>query len=71
MPIYEYECPNCQFKKEKLVLPSERALRPMCPICRQAKMVKVMSLSNFQLKGKGWYATDYGNKKPDKNDCKR
>lgn len=63
MPIYEYECPNCQFRIEKLVLQSEKPKRPDCPKCKQAKMKKVISASNFQLKGTGWYATDYGNKK--------
>lgn len=69
MPIYEYECPNCQLRVEKLVISSERDVRPTCPKCGQAKMDKVISLSSFQLKGKGWYATDYKDKP--KNDCKR
>lgn len=65
MPIYEYECPNCQFVKERLVLTS-KPRRPMCPRCRQAKMNKIMSVSSFRLKGTGWYATDYGAKKSGK-----
>jgi len=69
MPIYEYECPNCQFVKEELSLKSNHK-RPMCPKCGQAKMEKIMSVSNFKLKGSGWYATDYGNKKPKKNERK-
>ena len=62
MPIFEYECPNCQYKEEKLVL-KKNEHRPICPKCSQAKMDKIMSISNFHLKGTGWYATDYGQKK--------
>lgn len=62
MPIYEYECPNCQFKEEKLVL-SNKDKNPVCPRCKQTKMEKIISASNFHLKGTGWYETDYGKKK--------
>lgn len=68
-PIFEYECPNCQLVEEKLVLPSERPMRPLCPKCGQAKMEKIMSVSNFSLKGKGWSKDSYGlrNRKDKKN----
>lgn len=59
MPIYEYRCNNCgQFEIMQKI--TERALK-RCPTC-QSKVTKLISNTSFQLKGSGWYATDYGRK---------
>lgn len=60
MPILEYCCPNCQHVEEKLVLPHEKPRRLFCPKCGQAKMERIMSVSSFHLKGKGWSKDSYG-----------
>lgn len=60
MPIYEYYCPNCGHQLE--VLQSLNEAAPDCPECHKGAMVKKVSAAGFQLKGGGWYATDY--KKP-------
>jgi len=59
MPIYEYQCKKCgQFEVMQKI--SERSLT-RCPTC-QSKVTKLMSSTSFQLKGTGWYVTDYGRK---------
>lgn len=58
MPIYEYECPNCGVFED--IVPQNTDI-VQCKKCG-AKSHKIMSLSNFALKGTGWYATDYKNK---------
>ena len=59
MPIYEYRCNNCgQFEIVQKI--TERALK-RCPTC-QSKVTKLISNTSFQLKGSGWYVTDYGGK---------
>lgn len=59
MPIYEYQCKKCgQFEVMQKI--TERALT-RCPTC-QSKVTKLMSNTSFQLKGSGWYVTDYGRK---------
>ncbi len=56
MPIYEYECPKCgQFETTQRI--TEPPLKK-CPACG-AKVRKLISNSSFQLKGTGWYLTDY------------
>lgn len=60
MPLYEYECENCKRKFELLV--SVNSKIQYCPVCGH-KLKKLISLCNFQLKGNGWYATDYKNTK--------
>jgi putative FmdB family regulatory protein len=56
MPIYEYRCKKCgQFEVMQKI--TERPL-VRCPTC-QRKVTKLISNSSFQLKGSGWYATDY------------
>lgn len=59
MPIYEYQCKKCgQFEvMQKITEP--RLTR--CPAC-QRKVTKLMSNTSFQLKGSGWYMTDYARK---------
>jgi putative FmdB family regulatory protein len=56
MPIYEYRCDNCgQFEIMQKI--TERPLK-RCPTC-QSKVTKLISNTSFQLKGSGWYLTDY------------
>ena len=60
MPIYEYECEKCGSHIEVLQKIGDRALT-RCSECR-GKVHKVVSRSSFQLKGSGWYVTDYARK---------
>lgn len=56
MPIYEYLCPKCgEFEVTQRI--TEEALK-RCPTCR-SRVQKLISASSFQLKGSGWYLTDY------------
>ncbi len=65
MPIYEYECNACGHKLEAFQKMSEAPITE-CPVCHQSTMQKLVSAAGFQLKGTGWYATDFRNKgKPD------
>jgi putative FmdB family regulatory protein len=68
MPIYEYRCLKCGKTFEALQSVSAEPIRK-CIHC-QGKAKKIVSRSSFQLKGKGWYLTDYkkrgeGDKTPD------
>lgn len=60
MPIYEYRCASCGFEQEVLQKISEAPLTD-CPSCGQAAFSKLISAAGFQLKGTGWYATDFRN----------
>jgi putative FmdB family regulatory protein len=60
MPIYEYRCQSCGHELEALQKISEPALTA-CPDCRTDSLVKQVSAAGFQLKGSGWYATDFRN----------
>lgn len=60
MPIYEYRCNSCGFQKEHLQKMSAEPLTN-CPSCDQATYKKLVSAAGFQLKGSGWYATDFKN----------
>ncbi|MBI5521843.1 MAG: zinc ribbon domain-containing protein [Desulfarculus sp.] len=60
MPIYEYECAKCHEVCEALQKFSDPPLSK-CPHCG-GKVHKMMSLGAFQLKGSGWYVTDYAGK---------
>jgi len=60
MPIYEYRCRGCGFEKEYLQKLSDPAISD-CPSCGKAEMVKLVSAAGFQLKGSGWYVTDFKN----------
>jgi len=64
MPIYEYRCADCGFQEEHLQKVSEPPLT-QCPSCGKASFKKQLSAAGFQLKGSGWYATDFkGSGKP-------
>lgn len=58
MPIYDYECTSCGFKKEVMRKASEPNLTD-CPKCNKATFAKQVSAPSFQLSGTGWYATDF------------
>ena|SRR5919108_6542514 len=65
MPIYEYRCNACGHQEEHLQKVSEAPLS-VCPACGKPEYRKQLSAAGFQLKGTGWYATDFkgGSKKP-------
>lgn len=60
MPIYEYRCGSCGFEKEYLQKLSDAPITD-CPSCGRAAMSKLVSAAGFQLKGSGWYVTDFKN----------
>ena len=60
MPIYEYECRQCQHKLEKIQKLSDSPLVD-CPACGQPGLKKLISAAAFRLKGTGWYETDFKN----------
>jgi putative FmdB family regulatory protein len=64
MPIYEYRCGACGFQKEFLQRLNEKPLT-VCPECGKRTFSKMVTAAGFQLKGTGWYATDFrGGAKP-------
>ncbi len=64
MPIYEYRCDLCGFQKEFLQKMNDPMLTT-CPACNKETLSKMLSAAGFQLKGSGWYASDFkGGKKP-------
>lgn len=58
MPIYDYRCTSCGHQKEVLRKISDEPLTD-CPECKQPTFAKALSAAGFQLKGSGWYATDF------------
>lgn len=60
MPIYEYRCHHCGHSLEKLQKISDAPLTD-CPICKKPELRKKVSAAGFQLKGTGWYVTDFKN----------
>ena len=60
MPIYEYRCGACGFQKEYLQKVSDPVLTT-CPECNKEAFSKLLSAAGFQLKGSGWYVTDFKN----------
>ena len=59
MPIYEYECVKCgTFEATQRI--TEKSLSK-CPVCK-GRVKKLISNTSFQLKGTGWYVTDYARK---------
>jgi len=64
MPIYEYRCSACGHQLEVLQKMSDKALIE-CPSCGKSTLSKLVSAAGFQLKGSGWYVTDFrDSKKP-------
>ncbi|MHB1949256.1 MAG: FmdB family zinc ribbon protein [Gammaproteobacteria bacterium] len=65
MPIYEYQCKACGHALEVFQKMSEAPITD-CPVCHKPELQKLVSAAGFQLKGTGWYATDFRDKgKPD------
>lgn len=65
MPIYEYKCSSCGHQQEYLQKVSDPP-HTVCPACGKAAFAKMLTAAGFQLKGSGWYATDFksSGKKP-------
>jgi putative FmdB family regulatory protein len=63
MPIYEYRCSACGHQEDHLLRLSDAPLTK-CPACGKKKYEKQLTAAGFQLKGSGWYASDFkGGKK--------
>ena len=60
MPIYEYQCDACAHKFEVMQRMSDDRLKT-CPACNTDNLRKLISPVGFQLKGTGWYETDFKN----------
>jgi putative FmdB family regulatory protein len=66
MPIYAYRCTNCGHAQDVLRKISDPPLS-VCPACGASTFVKQVTAAGFQLKGSGWYVTDFrGDKKSTK-----
>lgn len=61
MPIYEYQCADCGHRLEAIQKVSEAPLVE-CPECQNNSLTKLVSATSFQLKGTGWYVTDFKDK---------
>lgn len=70
MPIYEYECTSCHHHCDLIQKFSDEPAKE-CPNCGKNDLTKLISAAGFQLKGTGWYVTDFKNKsnavKPSEN----
>lgn len=60
MPIYAYRCETCGFAKDVLQKVSDAPLTD-CPSCGKSGFKKQLTAAGFQLKGTGWYVTDFRN----------
>jgi len=64
MPIYSYRCSSCGHASDILQKMSDAQLT-ICPACNGETFNKQLTAPGFQLKGSGWYATDFkGGAKP-------
>lgn len=79
MPIYAYECTNCEHTLDALQKISDAPLVD-CPECGEPRLRRLLSAPRFRLKGSGWYETDFksqnqrnlaGEKEPGKKDEKQ
>jgi len=68
MPIYEYRCEACGHALEVIQKLSDAVLKT-CPACSKPALQKQVSAGGFQLKGSGWYATDFKGKGTKKKDA--
>lgn len=66
MPIYAYRCETCGHAKDVLQKMSDDPLT-VCPACGAATLRKQLTAAGFQLKGSGWYVTDFRDKPADKS----
>ncbi|ARP84115.1 FmdB family transcriptional regulator [Bordetella genomosp. 8] len=60
MPIYAYKCSSCGHAKDVLQKISDAPLT-VCPECGASTFSKQVTAAGFQLKGSGWYVTDFRN----------
>ncbi|MFZ5549916.1 MAG: FmdB family zinc ribbon protein [Pseudomonadota bacterium] len=60
MPIYAYRCAACGHSRDVLQKLSDAPLST-CPACGAEQFAKQITAAGFQLKGSGWYATDFRN----------
>jgi putative FmdB family regulatory protein len=60
MPIYEYECTSCHHHFDLMQKINAEPVT-QCPVCFDNSVIKLVSAAGFQLKGTGWYATDFKN----------
>lgn len=60
MPIYAYRCETCGFQQDVLQKMSDARLT-VCPSCGNPTLQKQVTAAGFQLKGSGWYVTDFRN----------
>jgi len=58
MPIYAYKCESCGHAKDVLQKMADEPLTD-CPVCGKPNFKKQLTAAGFQLKGNGWYATDF------------
>ena len=67
MPIYEYRCGDCGQSKDYLQKINDAPI-DICPACGSKSYAKALTAAGFQLKGSGWYATDFkgGGSSPEK-----
>jgi len=61
MPIYEYHCSSCGVQKDVMQKISDAVLTT-CPECGKETFSKQLTAAGFQLKGSGYYATDFKDK---------
>jgi putative FmdB family regulatory protein len=61
MPIYAYQCSACGEERDVLQKVSDPPLT-VCPACQQPSLAKKVTAAGFQLKGSGWYVTDFRDK---------
>jgi len=66
MPIYAYKCSSCGHTQDVLQKISDAPLT-VCTACGAATFAKQLTAAGFQLKGSGWYATDFKNGPAGKN----
>jgi putative FmdB family regulatory protein len=69
MPIYAYRCASCGHAKDVLQKLSDDPLT-VCPACGAATFSKQLTAAGFQLKGSGWYVTDFRDGDKGKKDAK-
>ena len=69
MPIYAYKCSSCGFAKDVLQKMSDPPLT-VCPSCGAPAFTKQVTAAGFQLKGSGWYVTDFREGGKDKGGSK-
>lgn len=60
MPIYEYRCGSCGHVFEDMILSYRDKGESKCPKCASERVAQVISGTSFQLKGDGWFHSDYG-----------